>query len=508
MKNRKQIIAFLCAVVMLLTCAACKKNPTTTDDSSDYYEEIEIIDGTGSSTAGSKDSSGTQSGSGGSTSKGNGGTASTVKVPENKTGKKLIDSGLDFKGATFTKTIVGTVSSEVMRRMEAFGKKYNCKLKLVRLQWESYNNQVAASIAAGDPYDICGLHPRFFVSSLNADLYEPLEKYITDADWYDSKKPNAGGLDKHWCNAFGADGHLYAAATHDTSYAANPSVMYYNAKLFEEAGLDDPYELYKAGKWTWDTFEKMGNKVKNAAKGKYIIGQDFNVGHVVGSNTSSSYITVKNGKPSINLSDPNAIVAFNRAQKWFNKNTGIVGPKDYSDNSTEFINGNYYMFTADSAYGPLNLMPQVAKSPAFDNNVKNLKIVPMFIGPNGSKDSPSFGGVNGKSAAKGADPRVCIAWAEFSCVFDDPMKDEDPYLYSDEQRAILQSLYDAPNRKYYTNIYETISNNSQVLYNEILSAVRDGGDYAQAINQRKKTIEDCVNQAIGKHTLGYFSKTF
>ncbi len=29
-------------------------------------------------------------------------------------------------------------------------------------------------------------------------------------------------------------------------------MMYYNKKLFAEASLDDPYELWRRGQWTWD----------------------------------------------------------------------------------------------------------------------------------------------------------------------------------------------------------------------------------------------------------------
>ena len=31
-------------------------------------------------------------------------------------------------------------------------------------------------------------------------------------------------------------------------------VVIYNTQTIEENGFDDPWELYKEGKWNWDTF--------------------------------------------------------------------------------------------------------------------------------------------------------------------------------------------------------------------------------------------------------------
>jgi multiple sugar transport system substrate-binding protein len=50
-----------------------------------------------------------------------------------------------------------------------------------------------------------------------------------------------------------------------------PMIIYYNKKLFQEAGLPDPYELDKQGKWTWEAFVSAARKLtRTDANGRYL----------------------------------------------------------------------------------------------------------------------------------------------------------------------------------------------------------------------------------------------
>lgn len=48
-------------------------------------------------------------------------------------------------------------------------------------------------------------------------------------------------------------------------------LMFYRKSVIEEAGLDDPWELFEQGQWDWDTFLKMCRDFTDPDNGKYAI---------------------------------------------------------------------------------------------------------------------------------------------------------------------------------------------------------------------------------------------
>lgn len=50
------------------------------------------------------------------------------------------------------------------------------------------------------------------------------------------------------------DGKHYTAVAQMTGDVV---ATVYNRKTMQEAGLDDPAELYEKGEWTWDAFQSM-----------------------------------------------------------------------------------------------------------------------------------------------------------------------------------------------------------------------------------------------------------
>ncbi|MBZ5798073.1 extracellular solute-binding protein, partial [Burkholderia contaminans] len=57
------------------------------------------------------------------------------------------------------------------------------------------------------------------------------------------------------------DGEIYGGTP-----VLNPMGMYYNKKVFKEAGVKTPQEYYDEGKWNWDAFEEVTSKLKAAGK--------------------------------------------------------------------------------------------------------------------------------------------------------------------------------------------------------------------------------------------------
>jgi len=62
-------------------------------------------------------------------------------------------------------------------------------------------------------------------------------------------------------NALTIGGKLYGLA--GASFVGG---IYYNTKLFADAGLPTPFELYRQGKWNWDTFLESAKKITKSDK--------------------------------------------------------------------------------------------------------------------------------------------------------------------------------------------------------------------------------------------------
>lgn len=59
------------------------------------------------------------------------------------------------------------------------------------------------------------------------------------------------------------DGKLYAL-----NVLFGSVMVYYNKKLFEAAGMTDPYQLYKKGEWNWETFVENAKDLTERANGR------------------------------------------------------------------------------------------------------------------------------------------------------------------------------------------------------------------------------------------------
>lgn len=491
----KKIVSLLLAAFMVVSICGCKSTGDDTSDIVSYIttEEEVVIGGNTSGTAsGGSTSSGTTSGNknpGSTSGNGQGSSGGNTSGLTNSNAASV--ENLDFGGQTFTKTIIGSIPKVTIRRKEAFEKKYNCKIKLVSLKWETYNSQVATAMASGSPYDICGLAAYFWPEAGVQNLYEPLNDYLSDSDLYDSK--TGVGIDLNNSKEFELNGKLYGVSTHSDVYVPMLQVLYYNKLMFKDAGLEDPLKLWEKGQWTWDKLFEYGKAVTNASKGKYLMGQEFSMTTWVLSN-GFKYTKTSNGKITQNLSDKLYLDSLKKGYEFYSK---YVGPKGYSDDPTEFYNGNYYMFCQVSSYGTYYMYDSIVKSSAFGKSFDNLGVVPFPYGQNNTgKTNPAHGG-QAKSAGKGSkDPRVVIAWTKFASEFEDPMQDEDPSLYSSEIYSAFNKCFDNINNM--IDNYKTSSDSALNYIGKIEETAKKNGDITKAINDYSGTIQSIINSSLGQ----------
>jgi len=127
------------------------------------------------------------------------------------------------------------------------GDQYNGSIEWISANSGSaYYEKLATLIAADDSPDLMTFEPLAFPYGVSKKMFEPLDKYIDieDALWADMVEL----IEEYQYNGE----HYYFPHRIVTKYSLN-----YNRKTVEDAGLTDPYDLYMAGDWTWDTWREM-----------------------------------------------------------------------------------------------------------------------------------------------------------------------------------------------------------------------------------------------------------
>lgn len=182
----------------------------------------------------------------------------SVQVQKNSKGKvwnlggidiQLIDwwSGPDAEGGEPRST-----SDAELREWHKWSQeKYNYKLKQCQISgWDSHPQTVSNfCITGGDENYIFIIDNRSVISGMRAGLYYDLSK-VTDVDWSNEKWDRS-------TREIMSKGSKF--------YSMRPIIpeprggVFFNKRLLEEAGIDpeEPYNLQKEGKWTWETFEDL-----------------------------------------------------------------------------------------------------------------------------------------------------------------------------------------------------------------------------------------------------------
>jgi len=166
-----------------------------------------------------------------------------------------------------------TVDQKGIDQINIFeSQQYNGKIEWISASSGSaYYEKLAMLIAADDSPDLMTYEPLAFPYGVSRNMFEPLDSYIDidDALWDDMRDI----IDSYEYN----DKHYYIPHRITTKYALN-----YDRRTIADAGLTDPYALYIAGDWTWDTWREMMVEFCNQ--------DDTNIGFYATSNMLEGFI--------------------------------------------------------------------------------------------------------------------------------------------------------------------------------------------------------------------------
>jgi ABC-type glycerol-3-phosphate transport system substrate-binding protein len=126
--------------------------------------------------------------------------------------------------------------------------------------WDNMAEFAATSILSGTAAaSVIILQPNWALALYNQGLLYP----VSDAKSVDFSVTTPVPWTKSVLDAFTFGGKAYAFSPEGTGGSQHESGVYFNKRLFEEAGInpDTPYDMQKAGTWTWDAFLDICKKL-------------------------------------------------------------------------------------------------------------------------------------------------------------------------------------------------------------------------------------------------------
>ncbi|MCM1298619.1 MAG: extracellular solute-binding protein [Firmicutes bacterium] len=176
---------------------------------------------------------------------------------------------------------------------ESYGNQANSIFKYQSVAYADRYTQLTKAVQAGDSPDIFQFELANYPFTVWKNLFEPVDDYIDfSTSLWDHTRDAMKMVE--W------NGKNYCPVTSvNLNY-----ILWYRKSVVKEAGIDDPYELYKQGKWDWNTFLDLCSKFSDPDNEKYCI-DGYNVAASFVCTTGVPIIDIVDGKLQSNVNDPN-----------------------------------------------------------------------------------------------------------------------------------------------------------------------------------------------------------
>ncbi len=192
------------------------------------------------------------------------------------------------------------IYSDAIARFNARYPNVNVKDNFTPVEtWSDYANKLTTQIAGGNAPDLIHVAIEGSRLLISKNLLEPLNPFI-DLDPDIQTRLN-DQMAQPLKDAFTVDGLLYQIPVE-----WNNMVIYYNTKIFADAGLEPP-----AADWTWDTFLETAKTLTTGEGGDKVYGfgiPNFTFGLIPWLLTNGTYPLTEDWTQS-NLSDPKVLEA-------------------------------------------------------------------------------------------------------------------------------------------------------------------------------------------------------
>ncbi|MBP0990044.1 MAG: extracellular solute-binding protein, partial [Oscillospiraceae bacterium] len=191
-----------------------------------------------------------------------------------------------------------------------FEKGTGAKIEFTAVPYSDGLSAYATAIMAGTGIDFFAPDNRQFPTWIIKKLIVPVSTVL---DLNDSLYQDSGLLVKGTSDFWTFKGEIYGFMP---SKYTSCGYLVYNKALFDEAGLEDPYELWKEGKWDFDALEKAAAALTYDSDDDGIIDKFGLTGYLdsywIGcAGGDANYVRWdENGNPQFALDDPDILECF------------------------------------------------------------------------------------------------------------------------------------------------------------------------------------------------------
>jgi len=164
-----------------------------------------------------------------------------------------------LKGTTLTVYNWNAISEYTggANAIKQFQKSTGINVKWVTENFDTYLSKLASMVASGSSPDLVRMRSPLPSGSMSV---QPIS--VTGYDYSDD------AWDKWIMNSYTANGNVYATSLNNT-LVSSPDMIMYNKALISKYDLDDPYQLWKKGQWTYDNFIKLCKDYKSESGSDY-----------------------------------------------------------------------------------------------------------------------------------------------------------------------------------------------------------------------------------------------
>lgn len=425
--NFKRTVSLLLTLALCFVFAGCGPSSTT----SEYWVEEEVVvDDDTQPTSGNDDKTSPKGQSSkGQSSKGQSAQSGQLSSLSWAEIKAKMPSSL--MGTTVTLWDWNNVSDRpgASDVIEKFTKETGIKVNFVRQSGgtNEYATKITAAVASNKAPDIIRL--RGYEMGLINSL-QPIENVKFDF--------NDKAWDSRVLNFYSFGGKHYAVNLQNTLYQ-QPYMLIYNKNLISKYDLEDPYTLWKQGKWTLAKFEEILKIFKEEAGSDYTAWTSYMFTDVA--MWYGQTMVMRNGDSFVNnTSNNNLVKGLQTYSDWYEK--GYITKVRFDRNS--FENGKILFFTES----PIGLR----RTHFYFSELKktgSLGAVPNpIVGDGLSKDTTIVGEFEAYGFPKGAPNAVAAAY--FLRYFLDANNYDKNTFFTD--KTIL-------------NVYESLMKNPKVFSN-------------------------------------------
>lgn len=245
MRKLKKVLALGLAAAMTFSLVACGGDSTGGNTSSDSGNDAAVSD----DGAGGDDSASSGSGSGGSINDITAGSETrTIRI--GTWYDHYYDSTMD--SIDVNPNVSDPERDQMMfDNLKAVEEKYNVKIEFVNLTWDGIQESINTSILAGKPdCDIYEADLSFAIPAVANGYVQKLDDVIpSDADILNDQNIFAkadAGMDGTYMFTFNSAENLVAGTY----------MLAFNETMLNDAGLENPNDLYERGEWTWDKYKE------------------------------------------------------------------------------------------------------------------------------------------------------------------------------------------------------------------------------------------------------------